>query len=67
MECCACVAQARTATYSNLFIFRNFFLRFPIEKRKSASQVVRFARAKRDTACIYRGPSRLPAGLLSAS
>ena len=65
MDWCACVAQARTATYSNLF--RSFHPDLPNSRqnRTSALQVVRFLRKKRDTACIYRGPSRLPRSALA--
>jgi hypothetical protein len=58
MECCACVAQARTATYSNLFRSFDPDPQKPMENRKSASQVVRFARKKRDTPCIGRETAR---------
>ncbi len=64
MECCACVAQARTATYSNLSRFFDPDPPKPMENRKSALPVVRFARKKRDTPCIGRGPfflNRIPA------
>ena len=55
MECCACVAQARTATYDNIPISSDPNPSIPMENRKSAPQVVRFLRKKRDTACIGRG------------
>ena len=48
-------APARTATYSNLFRFFDPDPQKPMENRRSALQVVRFARKKRDTSCIGRG------------
>jgi len=49
-------AQARTATYSNLSRFFDPDPQKPMENRKFALPVVRFARKKRDTACIGRHP-----------
>ena len=57
MECCACVAQARTATYDNLSVFSGPQPQNPMENRKSACPVVRFVRKKRDSTCIGRGPA----------
>jgi hypothetical protein len=51
-------AQARTATYSNLFRFFDPDPPKPMENRRSAPKVVRFARKKRDTACICRGAAQ---------
>ncbi len=48
MDCRACLAQARTITYSNLFIFLNADPQFPMQNRKSARHLSRFARKKRD-------------------
>ena len=55
MECCACGAQARTATYSNLLRFFDPAPQIPMEKRKSAPKWCALVRTKRDTGGIYRG------------
>ncbi len=56
---CPMRAQARTATYSNLSIFPEAQPQKPMENRKSPLAVVRFVRAKRDTACIGRETAAL--------
>jgi hypothetical protein len=56
MQWCALVHQARTSTYDNLPGFPEAQTQNPMELLSFYIQVVRFARTKRDSPCICRGP-----------